>query len=91
MPYLYLVYYFLGIYLTICIYVFISKKANRFYIMLSLHLIFTTPASYFLAKNLLEYYQKETETLLLLVATILIICISLLLSGIVVHKIKNIF
>ena len=51
---LYLIYYFVGIYLIIAEYTLLTDKFPKYYIMCSLHLIFTVPSSYLIATRINE-------------------------------------
>lgn len=86
--FIYLVYYFLGIYLTIAEYAFLPKNNSRLYIMFGIHLIFTLPSSFFLANEVLKSSQVEKNNFYIFILTLLLATISVLLSGIIVNKIK---
>jgi hypothetical protein len=88
----YLIYYFLGIYLTIAEYALLPKRysKNRYKIMLSIHLVFTVPASYGCAQTILKgNFINGQYYLMLGLITITLTLISLLLSGLIVNKIKS--
>ena len=86
---LYLLYYFLGIYLTIADYVFLPKKYNRFAVMTGIHLALTVPSAYFLAKELGNVERTTDNFLLISGVTVLLTLLSLLLSGLIVKRIEQ--
>ena len=85
---LYLIYYFVGVYLIIAEYVLLSDKFPKYYIMCSLHLIFTVPSSYFIATRITELMKLNGIGFIALF-TFLLAILSLLLSGIIVSKIRK--
>jgi hypothetical protein len=84
----YLIYYFTGIYLIIAEYTLLSDKFPKYYIMCSLHLIFTVPSSYFIATRITELMKLNGIGYTVLFS-ILFAVLSLLLSGIIVSRIRN--
>jgi hypothetical protein len=85
---LWIVYYFLGIYLTIMNYLFLPEKYDRESIMQCIHLIFTVPAAYNLSEKLIRYYSFPDLTVIYLLFTLVFTFSSLFLWGIAVKRIS---
>ena len=81
---IFIIYYFLGIYLTILNYKFVKK--DNFVITLGLHIVFTVPSSFFLSKEILEIENITNKLISVFLLTILLILISLMMSGIIIKK-----
>ena len=84
----FLIYYFIGIYLTIADYALLPKSRNRYYVMMGIHLIFTVPSSFFLAKDFIKTSWPGENYFYISILTLFFTVISLSLSGVIVNKIK---
>ncbi|RYY21262.1 MAG: hypothetical protein EOO04_18570 [Chitinophagaceae bacterium] len=83
---LWIIYYFLGIYLTIINYLFLPEKYNRESEMQCLHLIFTVPAAYNLSEIAITYWSLPDTVVVALLLTLIATFSSLFLWGVVVKR-----
>ena len=87
---LWIIYYFIGIYLTIINYLFLPKKYDKESTMLSIHIIFTVPSAYYLAEKTIHNWSLPDNIFISLFLTSILIFLSLFLWGIVVKRITRI-